>query len=56
MFGYFVERPRQKNTSATVQYLKRGGSVFLKSHVFALVAGAFYKRSKCLSNIDQLAG
>ena len=43
--GSFVESPHQKNTPATMEYLKRGGSVFLKSHIFALVAGAFYKRS-----------
>ena len=29
-----------------LQYLKRGGGVFLKSHIFALVAGAFYKGSQ----------
>ena len=44
MFGSFVESPRQRN----LQYLKRGGGVFLKFHIFALVAGAFYKRSVCL--------
>ena len=47
--GSFVESPRQRNTPATVQYLKRGGGVFLKSHIFALVAGAFYKRSHTCS-------
>ena len=29
-----------------MQYFKRGGGVFLKSHIFALVAGAFHKRSQ----------
>ena len=28
-----------------LQYLKRGVGVFLKSHILALVAWAFYKRS-----------
>ena len=29
--GSFVKSPRQRN----LQYLKRGGGVFLKSHIFA---------------------
>ena len=40
----FVENPRQRN----LQYLKRSGGVFLKSHIFALSAG-FFKRS-CKQN------
>ena len=38
----FCPNPIPKN----LQYLKRGRGVFLKFHIFALVVGAFYKRSK----------
>ena len=34
------------NFKRNLQYLKHGGDVFLKSHIFALVAAVFHKRSK----------
>ena len=37
--GSFVKSPRQRN----LQYLKRGGGVFLKSHIFALWLGFLQK-------------
>ena len=39
-----------------LQYFKRGRNVFLKSHIFALVAGAFYKRSNILTCSGKLHG
>ena len=32
-----------KRGQRNLQYLKRGGGVFLKSHIFALMAAALYK-------------
>ena len=42
-YWIFSRKPPQKNTPTTVQYLKRGMGVFLKSHIFALVEGLFIK-------------
>ena len=41
-----------KNTPATLQYLKRGGGVFLKSHIFALMADLSTKDPKIQIQIN----
>ena len=40
--GMFLESLSQRN----LQYLKRGWGGFLKSHIFTLVARAFYEKSR----------
>ena len=42
----FVESPRQKKHLRHRSVLKAWRGVFLKSYIFALVAGAFCKRSQ----------
>ena len=54
--GIFCRKPPPKKTPpATLQYLKRGGGVFLKSHIFASVTGAFQQKiqikCKLLQNV-----